>query len=76
MSSGTGPGPGAETEPDPAPQGVGFLLDVAHWARRRAWEASLADLGLAAPQAAVLRLVGARPGSGVRRLAVRSAPTR
>ncbi len=52
-----------------APHGVGFLLGVAHRARRRAWEAELADLDLTAPQAAVLRLIAAQPGSGVRRLA-------
>lgn len=52
-----------------APAGVGFLLGVAHRARRRAWEAAIADLGLTAPQAALLRLVVARPGSGVRQLA-------
>lgn len=59
---------------DPAPAagadlpGVGYLLGVAHRARRRAWEADLADLGLTAPQAAVLRLLAARPGTGVRGL--------
>jgi MarR family transcriptional regulator for hemolysin len=52
-----------------APDGLGYLLGIAHRARRRAWEASLADLGLTAPQAALLRLIAARPGSGVRRLA-------
>ena len=52
-----------------APHGVGFLLGVAHRARRRAWEAELADLDLTAPQAAVLRRIAAQPGSGVRRLA-------
>jgi len=67
--AGPGPDPGAGAEPDPAHQGVGFLLGMAHRARRRAWEANLADLGLTAPQAAVLRLVAGRPGSGVRHLA-------
>jgi DNA-binding MarR family transcriptional regulator len=67
--AGPSPEPGASADPDPAPQGVGFLLGMAHRARRRAWEANLADLGLTAPQAAVLRLVAARPGSGVRHLA-------
>jgi len=52
-----------------APQGLGFLLGVAHRARRRAWEAKLADLGLTAPQAALLRLIAAQPGGVVRRLA-------
>jgi DNA-binding MarR family transcriptional regulator len=51
------------------PGGVGFLLGVAHRSSRRAWEATIADLGLTAPQAALLRLVAARPGSGVRQLA-------
>ncbi len=54
---------------DVAPTGLGFLLGVAHRARRRAWEAELADLAITAPQAALLRLVAAQPGQGVRRLA-------
>ena len=61
-------GPPAD-ESEVAPHGVGFLLGVAHRARRRAWEADLADLDLTAPQAAVLRRIAAQPGSGVRRLA-------
>ncbi|MCU4185126.1 MarR family winged helix-turn-helix transcriptional regulator [Acidiferrimicrobium sp. IK] len=48
--------------------GVGFLLGVAHRARRRQWEGRLSDLGLTAPQAAMLRLVTAEPGQGVRGL--------
>lgn len=51
--------------------GVGFLLGAAHRARRRQWEARLADLGLSAPQAAILRLITAEPGCGVRHLARR-----
>lgn len=57
--------PAGETDDIP---GLGFLLARAHRARRRAWEADLADLGLTAPQAAVLRLLAARPGAGVREL--------
>lgn len=53
------------------PDGIGFLLGVAHRARRRRWESELADLGLTAPQAAVLRLVAAQPGMGVRNIARR-----
>lgn len=49
--------------------GIGFLLGAAHRTRRRQWESCLADLGLTAPQAAVLRLIAARPGRGVRHLA-------
>lgn len=64
------PGEGNVTDlPGSALGGAGFLLGAAHRLRRRRWEASLADLGLTAPQAAVLRLVVARPGQGVRRLA-------
>jgi len=59
--------PGANTEL--APKGVGFLLGVAHRARRKVWEAALADLDLTAPQAALLRLIAAQPGQGVRQLA-------
>ena len=51
--------------------GVGFLLGNAHRARRRVWEAELADLGLSAPQAAILRLITAEPGCGIRDLARR-----
>ena len=51
------------------PEGLGFLLGIVQRARRRAWEAVLADLRLTAPQAAVLRLVVAQPGRGVRQLA-------
>ncbi len=53
------------------PDGIGFLLGVAHRARRRRWESELADLGLTAPQAAVLRVVAAQPGMGVRNIARR-----
>jgi DNA-binding MarR family transcriptional regulator len=65
---------GHETDPatvrgELAPHGLGYLLGIAQRARRRAWEAELADLGLTAPQAALLRLIAAQPGSGVRRLA-------
>lgn len=52
-----------------SPDGVGILLGLAHRARRRAWEARLSDLDLTAPQAALLRLVAAEPGYGVRNLA-------
>lgn len=51
--------------------GVGFLLGAAHRAHRRRWEAALADLGVSAPQAAMLRLIAAEPGQGVRGLARR-----
>lgn len=64
--------PGDRARPEPPGSGlggVGFLLGAAHRARRRQWETCLADLGLTAPQAGVLRLVAARPGLGVRRLA-------
>lgn len=52
-----------------APRGLGFLLGVAHRAHRRAWEAELADLGVTAPQAALVRIVAAQPGHGIRQLA-------
>jgi DNA-binding MarR family transcriptional regulator len=54
---------------DVTPQGLGFLLGMAHRTLRRAWEADLVDLELTAPQAALLRLVAAQPGQGVRQLA-------
>ena len=60
--------PGSNLE---GPDGVGFLLGVAHRGRRRRWEAELADLGLTAPQAALLGVVAAQPGMGVRSIARR-----
>ena len=42
-----------------------------HRALREGWERQLADLGLSAPQAAMLRAVVEVPGSGVRELARR-----
>jgi DNA-binding MarR family transcriptional regulator len=65
------PGGAAPGRDDLGLEGVGFLLGAAHRARRRQWEACLADLGLTAPRAAVLRLVTADPGRGVRYLAGR-----
>ena len=61
--------PTTADHPEVTPQGVGFLLGVAHRARRRAWEVSLVDLNLTAPQAALLRLITAQPGLGIRQLA-------
>lgn len=58
-----------EGEGSAGPPGVGFLLGAAHRAQRRVWEAQLGDLGLTAPQAAVLYLIDEQPGIGVRRLA-------
>ena len=71
MSSFSGqgePGPGGD---ELGLDGVGFLLGAAHRAHRRQWEAQLADLGVSAPQAAVLRAVVAEPGQGVRGIARR-----
>ena len=51
--------------------GVGFLLGATHRARRRRWEAALSDLGISAPQSALLRLVVAAPGHGVREISRR-----
>src|SRR5579875_1695760 len=69
----TAPGPGRPGggRDELGLEGVGFLLGAAHRARRRQWEACLADLGLTAPQAAVLRLITGEPGRGVRHLARR-----
>ncbi len=69
----TAPGPGGPGggRDELGLEGVGFLLGAAHRARRRQWEACLADLGLTAPQAAVLRLITGEPGRGVRHLARR-----
>lgn len=50
---------------------LGFRLGRAHRSLREAWEGQIADLGLSAPQAAVLRAVCERPGSGLREVARR-----
>lgn len=51
---------------DVTPRGLGFLLAVAHRARQCNWEAALNGMALSAPQAALLRLVVAHPGQGIR----------
>jgi DNA-binding MarR family transcriptional regulator len=61
---------GLEVNPPPlGPQGLGFLLGKVHRALRRRWEAVIADLGLTAAQAALLRAVASHPGQGIRELA-------
>jgi DNA-binding MarR family transcriptional regulator len=55
--------------PAPLESGLGFRLGRAHRMLRGAWEEAIADLGLTAPQAALLRAVAQRPGSGLRELA-------
>ena len=68
----TGPGGATWTGGDDVSLGgIGFLLGVAHRAHRRRWEATLADLEVSAPQAAMLRLIAAEPGQGIRALARR-----
>ena len=71
MSSSSGPGEAHPGGDGLGLHGVGFLLGAAHRASRRQWEAQLADLGVSAPQAAVLRAVVAEPGQGVRGVARR-----
>ena len=51
--------------------GLGLRLGRVHRMLRGAWEAVIADLGLSPPQAALLRVVAERPGSGLRELARR-----
>ena len=55
--------------PAPLESGLGFRLGRAHRVLRSAWEEAIADLGLSGPQAALLRAVAQRPGSGLRELA-------
>ena len=55
----------------PLESGLGFRLGRAHQMLRGAWEVVIADLGLSPPQAALLRVVAERPGSGLRELARR-----
>ena len=63
--------PGPTRGPGSAEDGLGFLLGSTHRALRSAWEEQLADLGLSAPQALVLRLVAEDSGLGLRELARR-----
>lgn len=50
---------------------LGFQLGRVHRSLREAWEQQIADLGLSAPQAALLRVVCEYPRSGIRELARR-----
>ena len=52
--------------------GLGFRMGRAHRALREAWGERIADLGLSPPQAAMLRAISERPGSGLRELARRA----
>jgi len=51
--------------------GLGPAIGCAHRALRSAWEERIADLGLSAPQAAVVRAVADGSGVGLRELARR-----
>lgn len=51
--------------------GLGFRLGLVHRRLRSAWEESIADLGVSAPQAVMLRAVSEWPGMGLRGLARR-----
>lgn len=55
---------------------LGFRMGRAHRHLREGWEQTIADLGLSAPQAAMLRTICERPGLGLRELAraVRTDP--
>jgi MarR family transcriptional regulator, organic hydroperoxide resistance regulator len=68
---GASPDPASKQEPRTVETGLGFMLGSAHRALRSAWEAFIADLGLTAPQALVLRLVAETSGVGLRELARR-----
>ena len=50
---------------------LGFAMGRTHRALRHGWEGEIADLGLSAPQAAMLRAICEEPGAGVRELARR-----
>lgn len=58
-------------ERPPLEASLGFRLGRAHRLLRAAWEQAIADLGLTAPQAALLRAVARQPGCGLRELARR-----
>lgn len=60
--------PGRTADPVRSDRTLGFLLGSTHRALRSAWEASLSDLALTAPQAALLRAVADQPRSGLREL--------
>lgn len=65
--SSAGPEPGGSLE-----SVVGFRMGRVHRMLREAWEGRIADLGLSAPQAVILRAVCEWPGSGLRELARRA----
>ncbi|MEJ2287776.1 MAG: MarR family winged helix-turn-helix transcriptional regulator [Deinococcales bacterium] len=67
----TAPDHGSGQDPRPVEAGLGFMLGSAHRALRSAWEEFIADLGLSAPQALVLRFVAESSGVGLRELARR-----
>lgn len=60
-----------QPEPSPFESGLGFMLGCAHRALRAGWEEALAELGLTAPQAVLVRAVAERSGVGLRELARR-----
>ncbi len=64
-----GGGPAADVSLEAS---LGFLAGRAHRKLRSAWERQIADLGLTAPQAAMLRAACEWPGSGLRELARRT----
>lgn len=60
-----------QRDPRPVEAGLGFMLGSAHRSLRSAWEQYIADLGVSAPQALVLRIVAETSGLGLRELARR-----
>ena len=71
--SGTGPsGLRPETAPGSLESSLGFVMGRAHRALREAWGERIADLKVSPPQAAMLRAICERPGSGLREVARRT----
>ena len=67
---GGGRGPALE-RPTPLERELGFRMGQTHRLLKETWERQIADLGLSAPLAAMLRAICEQPGSGLRELARR-----
>ncbi len=70
VTPGAGQGP-APAGPVSLERELGFRMGQAHRVLKETWERQIADLGLSAPLAAMLRAVCEQPGSRLRELARR-----
>ncbi len=71
VAGGARPDAGPDVSARTLESAIGYRVGRAHRRIRSGWESRIADLGLTGPQAAVLRAVAERPGTGLRELARR-----